>query len=240
MPAKKPDWRLPGDKKGIGLRWRFGKPKPSAPDPEANMSEAERLTQWVKEARAGADKKTPLHTSKPLFRSSGQAYSSGDKLLFGSGIALSLICAFFPWYVFLNQDQFGVRTVQLGDIPASGETSGNNTPAARIDAPLATEDVVSQLKLDEFTTGTLPDDSEHDAPEDKKAEPREQPFPTIELPFSLVHVANGRAMFEDESGLFVVQRDSLLPDSSRVQSIEKRDGRWVVVTSRGRVIEVAK
>jgi hypothetical protein len=54
--------------------------------------------------------------------------------------------------------------------------------------------------------------------------------------FRLVHVANGRAMIEDDAGLWVVQAGSMLPDSSRVARIEKRDGKWVLVTSTDRVV----
>ena len=54
--------------------------------------------------------------------------------------------------------------------------------------------------------------------------------------FRLVHVANGRAMIEDDAGLWVVQPGSMLPDSSRVAGIEQRDGKWVLVTSTDRVV----
>ena len=66
----------------------------------------------------------------------------------------------------------------------------------------------------------------------------EQPFPADVQQFRVVHVANGRAMIEDDAGLWVVQPGSLLPDSSRVASIEQRGGKWVLVTSNDRVIEV--
>ncbi len=239
MPAQNPDRRGQAAAGAARKTW----PPAVASN---NLSVASQLAEWVTEAQAAASAtatgKTPAaHARKPLFRSRNQAYSKGDKILFASGIALSLVCAFFPWYVFLNQDQFGVRAVQLGDIPARSDAPAGVTPAARVDAPLPTDEVASQLQLDLFTTGTLPDASEEDAPGVKKqSEPRQQPFPTVDPPFSLVHVANGRAMFEDDSGLFVVQRNSILPDNSRVASIEQRDNRWVVVTSTGRVIELAK
>lgn len=242
MPTKKPDWRKPVDVHTADKWWRFGR-KPATPvKSEEDMTEAERITQWVTEAHTAAERKSPqAHASKPLFRSSSEAYSRGDKILFTSGIALSLVCAFFPWYVFLNQDQFGVRTVQLGDIPARSDTRSDVTPTTRVEAPLATDEIAGRLQLDTFTTGTLPDNNAGEEPEaEAQTAPREQPFPVNEPPFKLVHVANGRAMFEDDSGLFIAQPKSVLPDSSRVMSIEKRDGRWVVVTSNGRVIEVAQ
>ena len=59
--------------------------------------------------------------------------------------------------------------------------------------------------------------------------------PGDEAQFRLVHVANGRAMIEDEAGS-AVQTGSTLPDLSRVASIEQRKGKWVLVTSTDRVI----
>ncbi|MBL8582290.1 MAG: hypothetical protein JNL61_08700 [Rhizobiaceae bacterium] len=66
--------------------------------------------------------------------------------------------------------------------------------------------------------------------------PEEQPFPAEKVVFHLVHVANGRAMIADDSGLWVVQKGSVLPDSSKVASIEQRNGRWVLVTTRDEVL----
>jgi hypothetical protein len=56
----------------------------------------------------------------------------------------------------------------------------------------------------------------------------------------MVHVANGRAMIEDDAGLWIVQPGSILPDSSQVSSIERRNGKWVMVTSADQVIELSK
>jgi hypothetical protein len=56
----------------------------------------------------------------------------------------------------------------------------------------------------------------------------------------MVHVANGRAMIEDDAGLWIVQRGSILPDSSQVSSIEQRNGKWVMVTSTDQVIELSR
>ena len=33
----------------------------------------------------------------------------GDRLLAGAGILLAVASAAFPWYVFFNQDKFGIR-----------------------------------------------------------------------------------------------------------------------------------
>ncbi|RWD95075.1 MAG: hypothetical protein EOS61_33005, partial [Mesorhizobium sp.] len=69
--------------------------------------------------------------------------------------------------------------------------------------------------------------------------PDEQPFPAASE-FKMVHIANGRAMIEDDTGLWIVQRGSVLPDTSRVASIEQRGGKWVIVTDADKVIELSR
>lgn len=162
------------------------------------------------------------------------SYTKGDIALFTSGFVLAGFCAVFPWYVFMNQDQFSEPRVKLGNIPSSGGAPRDWNPAKR-----AVEDSVAEANkesgIDTFTTGTTPPPAE----EPQKPEIVQQPFPAGPPPeYELVHVANGRAMIQDDKGLYVVQRGSLLPDNSRVAKIEKRDGRWVLVTSADRILEV--
>jgi hypothetical protein len=52
-----------------------------------------------------------------------------------------------------------------------------------------------------------------------------------------LHVANGRALIEDKSGMYIVRIGSVLPDNSRLATLEKRDGQWVIITSNGEVIQ---
>jgi len=92
------------------------------------------------------------------------------------------------------------------------------------------------MQLDLFSTGALPDDQGGGS--GSRAPVDQQPFPADVAQFRLVHVANGRAMIEDDTGLWVVQAGSMLPDSSRVAGIEKRGGKWVLVTSTERVVEL--
>ncbi|ESY02342.1 hypothetical protein NKI55_02100 [Mesorhizobium sp. M0589] len=148
------------------------------------------------------------------------------------GITLGLICALFPWYIFFNQDQFGVQAIKFG---GSGTNAGRVSGGSQMEnsgQPLTANDVPD---VDLFATGTLQD------PGDKTQPPGvdEQPFPA-DPKFRMVHVANGRAMIEDDAGLWIVQRGSKLPDSSVVSSIEQRGGKWVMVTSTDQVIELSK
>ncbi|MDP3896548.1 MAG: hypothetical protein Q8Q62_07720 [Mesorhizobium sp.] len=161
-------------------------------------------------------------------------YTVGDGLMVAGGIALGLTCAFFPWYVFFNQDQFGIRAIKFGGNPGTGTQPATSMPTGHIDAPVTVPGTAAAL--DAISTGTLPD---KDPPRDPPGL-AEQPFPAPEPAFALVHIANGRAMIEDDKGLWVVQPGSVLPDNTRVTSIEQRGGQWVLVTTGGRVVEIAR
>lgn len=154
----------------------------------------------------------------------------GDLIIAALGAALGLTCALFPWYIFFNQEQFGVRAMRLG---GQGSNSGRLVAAADPVVPL--RDIVELPgDIDMFSTATIAADPITDPPGSD-----EQPYPGAATEFRLVHVANGRAMIEDDAGLWVVQTGSRLPDSSRVASIENRGGKWILLTSRDQVIELS-
>lgn len=159
----------------------------------------------------------------------------GDFVVAALGLTLGLTCALFPWYIFFNQEKFGVREFVF-------EGRGSITPSTQlayqpplIRQPFSTGEV-PKMELDFFPTATLPSEDER-----VRAVPAsEQPFPSDLVNFSLVHVANGRAMIRDADGLWVVQPGSRLPDASQVASIEQRGGNWVLVTTLDRVIELER
>jgi hypothetical protein len=155
-----------------------------------------------------------------------------DLVIAALGITLGLICALFPWYIFFNQDQFGVQAMKFGGTGTNSGRAGGGVVAER-SAPLTAKDVPA-ANLDLLATGTVQDDA------NPGPAPDEQPFPADAAKFRMVHVANGRAMIEDDAGLWIVQRGSILPDSSQVSSIEQRNGKWVMVTSADQVIELSK
>ncbi|WP_027038256.1 hypothetical protein [Mesorhizobium ciceri] len=155
-----------------------------------------------------------------------------DFVIAALGITLGLICALFPWYIFFNQDQFGVQAMKFGGTGSNSGRAGGGVVAQR-SAPLTAKDVPA-ANLDLLATGTVRDDA------NPAAAPDEQPFPADAAKFRMVHVANGRAMIQDDAGLWIVQRGSILPDSSQVSSIEQRNGKWVMVTSADQVIELSK
>ena len=119
----------------------------------------------------------------------------------------------------------------------SGTNTGRVAGSSEQENPGAPATAKSVPDLDLLATGTLPDE-----PEDPDKAPGldEQPFPATASEFKMVHVANGRAMIEDDTGLWMVQRGSVLPDSSHVASIERRGGNWVIVTDADKVIELSR
>lgn len=103
------------------------------------------------------------------------------------------------------------------------------SPAAMIDD----DDAAPRRELDPVKTATVPNlgrEGRSGTPEN----PLEQPLPAPSG-FRLMHVANGRALIEDASGMYIVRVGSILPDNSRLATLEQRDGEWVIVTSNGEV-----
>lgn len=177
----------------------------------------------------------PTPPKAPFPRPDRKADRRGDFVLAALGVTLGLICALFPWYIFFNEVHFATHGLRLG---GNGERAGRIMASHRSTGADASPDAQDLFAgLDMFPTGTLPD-----RPEDPDQAPGldKQPFPAAPVSFHLVHVANGRAMIEDDSGLWIVQRGSRLPDDSEVASIERRGGEWVLVTSTDEVIELAK
>ncbi len=167
-------------------------------------------------------------------KAEARASRLGDTLLVATGITLAAAAAFFPWYVFFNEDKFGIRTEAMGrtrDLPP-----GNGRPVVTV-SPLAMTDSTKDDRptapdpMDDLTTATT---SSLGKARDNGAFREEQPFPG-KSEFRLLHVANGRALIEDGSGMYMVQVGSILPDNSKLANLEQREGKWVIVTSTGQV-----
>lgn len=155
---------------------------------------------------------------------------SSDRMLALAGFAVAALAAFFPWYVFLNQDSTGIRSEGLR---LDGHRRG--TPAidrAYRPAPQPDQASAAAERVDSMVTAAIPDIGHERKPDFAGAE--DQPFP--ERPFRLVHVANGQALIADADGMYLVHVGSTLPDNSRLASIERRGGAWVIETSRGEII----
>lgn len=177
----------------------------------------------------------PLPSREPFQRMKKDTRRS-DFIMAASGVMLGLVCALFPWYIFFNPEQFGVQGIKFG---GRGQNAGRMlvTPDSSGTNPMAGQAAALEPNLDLSFTATL--QSRPLAPEQVPGV-EDQPYPVEAVAFRLVHVANGRAMIEDNAGLWVVQAGSTLPDSSRVKSIEQRAGKWVLVTNTDRVLEISQ
>ena len=163
---------------------------------------------------------------------SKKADRRSDFVIAALGVTLGLICALFPWYIFFNQEQFGVQAIKFGGTGTNSGREGGGVVTSR-SAPLTAKDLPN-TSIDLLATGTVQDDATPMQP------PGDQPFPADVAKFRMVHVANGRAMIEDDTGLWIVQRGSTLPDSSTVSSIEQRNGKWIMLTSTNQVIQLSR
>ncbi len=159
-----------------------------------------------------------------------------DHLLSAAGVLLALGAAFFPWYAFVNPERFGyhvesvVLSRDLPELPSRAIVSAS--PAAIPDSDAA---YTQSLVPDNIQTGTVPEEQTQEHKRVDTSRPVEDPV----LPnkaFRLLHVANGQAMIENSSGIFLVKTGSALPDDSHLATIEKRSGQWVIVTDTGKVI----
>lgn len=156
-----------------------------------------------------------------------------DRTLTAAGLLLAIASAVFPWYIFLNPEKFRMivssqknMTRELPDWPARPVVTVS--PAA---IPSRSPGPKEILPFDQITTASTLSTSSIGRIENDAAM-LDQPLPS-KSPYRLLHVANGRALVEDSSGLYMVQVGSVLPDESRLAAIEQRDGKWVIVTSKG-------
>lgn len=176
---------------------------------------------------------------------SGQHMDRVDMALSATGVTLALFAAFFPWYVFFNNELFAPKYGNLvqhmqRDLPIlSPRSVFSVSPAASINInkrPPA-ETIQAAKALDDITTATVADQTRI-ARQGLDPSALEQPLPGAAGGFRLLHVAAGRALIEDNSGMYMVGIGEILPDNSKLVSIDQRDGRWTVTTSKGEVLSV--
>ena len=163
---------------------------------------------------------------------------SGDRVFTVVGFTLATAAAFFPWYVFFNQESFGIAPMGYTDTRDLPEIPGRALVTV---SPLAIPDekdgAAPASAFDPIITATVPESGGSGAGASAVAsEDPNQSFPGRPQ-YRLLHVANGRALIEDKSGMYIVRIGSVLPDNSRLATLEQRDGKWVIVTSNGEVIQ---
>ncbi|MDX3926387.1 MAG: flagellar protein [Shinella sp.] len=171
---------------------------------------------------------------QPIRRDQSEKYSLTDRMLIGAGLLLAGMAAFFPWYVFLNQDKFSVPPLWENGKRELPDTAGRNVMGVSPSAMLDDDSRAPAGNLDPVSTATVPGLGA----ERTTGAPAEitQPLPGA-AGFRLMHVANGRALIEDTSGMYIVRIGSVLPDNSRLATLEQRNGKWVIVTSNGDIYQ---
>ena len=134
--------------------------------------------------------------------------------------------------MFFNEDKFGINVAraaiasrELPDWPARNVFSVS--PLAMVNKNDADK---KAPPIGPLTTATVSDLGKE---RDGRRHTGGSALPRQSRSFRLLHVANGRALIEDPSGMYVVRIGSILPDESRLATLEQRDGKWVIVTSKG-------
>ena len=165
-------------------------------------------------------------------------WNASDFVVAGLGLALGFGCAVFPWYIFFNQEKFGVRAVRFEGNPDQLRSAGMRIDESRIGLEFESGIILPE-QLDLFATGTVADEAEDEDQQLPPVAPAAQAYPGTPVEYRMIHATPGRAMIADDTGMWVVQRGSLLPDNSFVASIEQRGATWVLVTSEKRTVELS-
>ncbi|MGV3550679.1 flagellar protein [Rhizobium sp.] len=156
---------------------------------------------------------------------------TADRIIGWSGAAIALMAAFFPWYVFINEDKFGldaIRAMVSGNpaVPSRRATQDNNDVGS-----LKRQTATLRPREDDLVTGSV-SAAKPTTPEGEQELPA-QPFPAAPRNFRLLKVIKGQAMIEDATGIYVVRKGDVLPDRTKVAGLEQRDGKWVLVSDSG-------
>ncbi|MEX3007020.1 flagellar protein [Hoeflea sp. TYP-13] len=185
----------------------------------------------MKEQEAGANAVQPVQEKSEV------KHDRADRILISAGLLIAAFAAFFPWYVFLNQEQFGIQPYSYSSGRDLSKMPGRNfVNVSPLAIPDSDEKEISE-SLDALTTATITLSGQQAEQEAEAKEDPPQSFPGAKPSFRLLHVVNGRALIEDGNGVYVVRVGSVLPDDSKLATLEQRNGRWVIVTSDGEVIE---
>ncbi len=160
-----------------------------------------------------------------------------DTMLATLGVMLAAFAAFFPWYVFVNPQYFKITGTSKGMVRDLPELPFRNVVSV---SPMASKDndsnSVPPESIDQVRTASTPDTTESIKSKRETGDALSQPFPAAESSFRLVHVANGKALIQDQRGMFVVGVGDVLPDNSRLSTLTQRDGVWAIITSKGDTI----
>ena len=97
---------------------------------------------------------------------------------------------------------------------------------------------ITRRDLDPLTTGSIPTLGEAARGGRGEADPKGAAEARILTSYTLVDVSNGTARVESVDGLRQVRPGSVLPGAGRVISIERSEGEWIVVTTKGVIRDI--
>jgi len=155
---------------------------------------------------------------------------TADRVIGWSGAMIALAAAFFPWYVFVNEEKFGLEALRAMVSDDAAVPSRRSTLEGNANGIPERKTAKAEIE-DNIVTGTVPA-AEEPSSDSEQALPA-QPFPSAPRNFRLLKVIKGQAMIEDGTGIFVVRKGDVLPDRTKVSDLEQRDGKWVLVTDGG-------
>lgn len=166
-----------------------------------------------------------------------------DILLTIAGLCLAASSAFLPWYVFLNQEKFTVQRLAYtqqnkgsGAWPGRMFVSEKNTALQGMGT---TDRTLLDLEPDMLTTASIETEEEPVPTGNVTAQRTDNVTGSLPAPrsFKLIHVADGRALIQDQSGLYVVKVGSVLPDNSTLSKLERTKNGWLMITSDGEILQ---
>lgn len=180
--------------------------------------------------------KTKHAEKRPRRRKSTNPSQALDRWLMGGILGVAAAAAAFPWYVFFNQEKFSVNIAGWESLRNLPQGHGGGVapvfPHEEQQNAARDQDFPSLETTDPVTTATV--SALGTEAKEGALFREEQPIPGTGT-FRLLHVANGRALIEDKSGIFLVQVGSVLPDNTRLATLRQRDGKWEIITSAGTV-----
>ncbi len=143
----------------------------------------------------------------------------------GFGLMLAGGAVAFPWYVYFNPEQFSPPRIEYS---GNGELFGEPE-----DRSGAFEQRMISLRgeiLDPVETGTV------EPANISSGSSGDQPFPGRSNAYRVLHVANGLALVRDDTGIFIVQLNSRLPDGQVIKEMRRQDQKWELVTSGNEIV----
>lgn len=189
----------------------------------------------IRAERPRAMQSSAMQSSAPAPKGSPRRLKIGlsaiDRAVVTSGVLAAIASASFATYMVAipHRPMFnGVEHLMIFAQPNRGSTQ---PLIARVPKP------ADDQGIDFTATGTIPNEGKAPAPPDYTL-PAINPAERILSEFTLRGVNGSSAMVEDADGVYRVEIGSVLPGGGgRVLAIEWRQGRFVVLTTRGIIRE---